>query len=60
MVRESVLWATAPHTLEIDDEPPTTRAREEEYNRVCVCVSQREREKTTHVYRIYAHLIYLR
>ena len=27
MVRESVLWATAPHTLEIDDEPPTTRAK---------------------------------
>ena len=49
MVRESVLWATAPHTLEIDDEPPTTRAREEEYNRVCVCVCHTEREKTTHV-----------
>ena len=44
MVRESVLWATAPHTLEIDDEPPTMRAREEEYNRVCVCVTERERE----------------
>ena len=47
MVPESVLWATAPHTLEIDDEPPTTRAREEEYNRVCVCVSQRERRRPT-------------
>jgi len=42
LVRESVLWATAPHTLEIDDEPPTTRAREEEYNRVCVCHTERE------------------
>ena len=48
MVRESVLWATAPHTLEIDDEPPTTRAREEEYNRVCV-VSQRERRRPTYI-----------
>ena len=45
MVRESVLWATAPHTLEIDDEPPTTRAREEEYNRVCVCVCVCHRER---------------
>ena len=55
MVRESVLWATAPHTLEIDDEPPTTRAREEEYNRgvtgcVCVCSqSERERRRPTYI-----------
>ena len=57
MVRESVLWATAPHTLEIDDEPPTTRAREEEYNRVCVC--HREREDDPRI-EYTAHLIYLR
>ena len=44
MVRESVLWATAPHTLEIDDEPPTTRAKKN-IKEVCV----RDREKTTHV-----------